>query len=82
MYDDIDVKKTYLHLEFKPQNTQKCLNKEHRKENCIDSTHSTNKYEFPQTTIMVPDEFNRTYPVGCLISNHADEMTLRLFQMK
>ena len=45
----------------------------------IDSTHSTNKYEFPLTTIMVPDEFNRGYPVGWLISNHADEVTLRPF---
>ena len=28
---------------------------------------------------MVPDEFNRGYPIGCLISNHADELTLRPF---
>ena len=46
---------------------------------CIDSIHSTNKYEFPLTTIMVPDEFSRSYPVGWLISNHANELTLRAF---
>ena len=45
----------------------------------FDSTHSTNKYGFPLTTIMVPNEFNRGYPVGWLISNHADELTLRPF---
>ena len=46
---------------------------------CIDSTHSTNKYEFLLTTIVVPDEFNRCYPLVWLISNHADELTLRPF---
>ena len=45
----------------------------------FDSSHSTNKYGFPLTTIMVPDEFNRGYPVGRLISNHVNELTLRPF---
>ena len=54
---------------------QKRSNKIH----CINSTHNTNNYEFPLATIIVPDEFNRGYPVAWLISNHADELTLRPF---
>ena len=46
---------------------------------CIDTTQSTNKYEFLLTTIMAPDEFNRGYPIGWLISNNANELTLRRF---
>ena len=42
----------------------------------IDSTHETNQYEFPQVTLVVADEFNKGYPVGFFISNHADELSL------
>ena len=42
----------------------------------IDSTHETNEYEFPLVTLVVADEFDKDYP---LISNHADELSLRPF---
>ena len=36
---------------------------------CIDSTHSTNHYDFPLTTIMIIDEFGEGVPVAYMISN-------------
>ena len=79
MYDDIDVKKDLFVLGIQTKEQLGMLKQGAQKICCIDSTHSTNKYEFHRTTIMVPDEFNRGYPVGWLISNHADELTLRSF---
>lgn len=46
---------------------------------CVDSTHKTNQYDFPLINFIVPDEFNKGYPVAHLISNKADELTQRPF---
>ena len=46
---------------------------------CIDSTHRTNQYAFSLITILVPDEFNKGYPVGHLLSNREDESTIKPF---
>ena len=46
---------------------------------CLDSTHSTNKYEFKLITLVVPDEYSKGYPVAHLISNREDELTLYYF---
>ena len=59
MYDDIDVKKDLFVLGIQTKEQLEMLKQGAEKIYCIDSTHSTNKYEFPLTTIMVPDEFNR-----------------------
>ena len=45
----------------------------------MDSTLNTNKCEFPLTTIIVPDKFNRGYPVAWLISSNTSELTLKCF---
>ena len=79
MYDDTDVKKDLFVLGIQTKEQLEMFKQGVQKMYCIDSTHSTNKYEFPLTNIMVPDEFNSGYPVGWLISNHADELTLRPF---
>ena len=46
---------------------------------CIDSTFGTNQYSFNIITAIVPDEFGHGYPVGHLISNRQDELTLYHF---
>ena len=46
---------------------------------CIDSIHRTNQYAFSLITILVPDEFNKGYPVGHLLSNREDESTIKPF---
>ena len=79
MDNDTDVKKDLFVLGIQTKELLEMFKQEAQKTYCIDSTHSTNIYEFPLTTIMVSDEFNRGYPVGWLISNHADEVTLRPF---
>ena len=59
MYDHIDVKKDLFVLGIQTKEQLEMFKQGAQKIYCIDSTHSTNKYEFPLTTIMVPDEFNR-----------------------
>ena len=39
---------------------------------CCDSTHGTNHYAFPLTTVLVIDDFGEGVPVAWLISNHED----------
>ena len=46
---------------------------------CVDSTHCTNHYDFKLTTIVVPDEFGKGYPVGFFISNKEDTKSLYYF---
>lgn len=36
---------------------------------CIDSTHCTNQYDFPLTTLMVIDEYGEGIPVAFMLSN-------------
>ena len=79
MYDDIDIKKDLFIFGIQTKEQLKMFKQGVQKIYCIDSTHSTNIYEFQLTTIMVPDEFNRGYPLDWVISNHAHELTLRLF---
>ncbi|XP_057312271.1 uncharacterized protein LOC130653773 [Hydractinia symbiolongicarpus] len=79
MYDDIDIKKDLFAIGIQTREQLEMFIKGANKVHCIDGTHSTNKYEFPLTTVIVPDEFNKGYPVGWLISNRNDELTLRPF---
>ena len=46
---------------------------------CIDSTHSTNQYDFLLNTIMVIDEFGEGIPVAYLISNHETGAVIEAF---
>lgn len=46
---------------------------------CIDSTHSTNHYNFPLTTLMVVDEFGEGIPVAFMISNHETAVVMEAF---
>ncbi|XP_057306747.1 uncharacterized protein LOC130644962 [Hydractinia symbiolongicarpus] len=79
MYDDIDIKTDLFAIGIQTREQLEMFIKGANKVHCIDGTHSTNKYEFPLTNVIVPDEFNKGYPVGWLISNRNDELTLRPF---
>ena len=46
---------------------------------CIDSTHSTNQYDFLLNTLMVIDDFGEGIPVAYLISNHETEAVIGAF---
>ena len=46
---------------------------------CIDATDVTNQYGFPLITLVVPDDFNKGYPVVHLISNRSSEEVLNPF---
>ena len=46
---------------------------------CIDATHGTKQYGFPQINLVVPDDFGKGYPAGHLISNRPSEEVLALF---
>uniref|UniRef100_A0A1X7SDX4 ZSWIM1/3 RNaseH-like domain-containing protein n=1 Tax=Amphimedon queenslandica TaxID=400682 RepID=A0A1X7SDX4_AMPQE len=49
---------------------------------CMDSTHSTNVYDFCLVTILVLDDFGEGVPVGWMISNREDAAALRQFLLK
>ena len=46
---------------------------------CCDSTHGTNGYDFPLTTIHVIDEFGESLPVAWCISSHEDFSSMVVF---
>ena len=46
---------------------------------CIDSTHGTNQYSFPLTTIIVIDEYGKGVPIAWMVSNHEDTNVLTKF---
>ena len=77
--NDIDVKKDTFVIGIQTRQQLNMFKKNASKIVCMDSTHQTNQYQFPLTTLLVPDEFNKGYPVAHLISNHTDELTLRSF---
>ena len=45
----------------------------------MDSTHSTNKYDFKFVTVVVRDEVGKGYPVAFFICNREDETSLTDF---
>ena len=69
-YNDIGIKKDIFVIRIQTEEQLEMFQKGSNKIHCINSTHNTNKYELPLTAIIVPDKFNRRYPVACLISNH------------
>lgn len=79
VYNDMDINKDLFVLGIQTKPQLDMFIKGSTKVVCIDSTHKTNQYGFPLTNIVVPDEFGKGYPVAHLISNHADELTLRPF---
>ena len=46
---------------------------------CCDSTHGTNAYDFPLTTIHVVDEFGEGIPVAWCLSSHEDFTSMVIF---
>ena len=44
----------------------------------LDSTYQTNQEKSPLVTLDVADEMSKGFPVGFLISSHADKRSLRL----
>ena len=79
MYNNIYLKKDLFVIGIQTKEQREMFQKRSNKIHCIDSTHNTNKYEFPLTPIIVPYEFNRDYPFAWLISNHTNELTFRPF---
>ena len=78
-YNDLDLMKDTFVIGIQTKQQRDMFVKGAKKILCIDGTHNTNQYAFPLVNILVPDEFGKGYPVAHLISNHADEMTLRPF---
>ena len=78
-YDSIDLKNDLFVIGIQTKQQLEMMQKHASKIICIDSTHRTNQYHFPLVNLVVPDEFNKGYPVGHLISNHADELVLTPF---
>lgn len=46
---------------------------------CVDTTHSTNMYDFLLITVLVVDEFGEGVPVAWAVSNKEDTAALSLF---
>ena len=46
---------------------------------CMNSTHNTNVYSFLLITLLVPDEYDKGYPIAFCISNREDEEIIQLF---
>ena len=46
---------------------------------CIDSTHCTNQYDFPLTTLMVIDEYGEGIPVAFMLSNRETGAVITAF---
>ena len=76
IYDELDVRKNLFAIGLQTKQELNIFIKHSKKIVCIDSTHETNQCEFPLITLVVADEFNKGYPVGFFISNHADELSL------
>ena len=79
IYNELDVGKNLFAIGLQTKQQLDRFIKHSNKIVCIDSTHETNQYEFPLLTLVVADEFNKGYPVGFFISNHADELSFRPF---
>ena len=79
IYDELDVRKNLFAIGLQTKQQLDMFIKHSKKIVCIDSTHETNQYEFPLVTLVVSDEFNKGCKVGFFVSNHADELSLRLF---
>ena len=79
MYDDIDLKNDLFVIGIQTKEQLKIMEEHGTKIICVDSTHKTNQYDFPLINFVVPDEFNKGYPVAHLISNKSDELTQRPF---
>ena len=78
-YDDIDLTNDIFAIGIQTKEQLEMFVKHAHKIVCIDGTHKTNQYEFPLINLLVPDEFNKGYPVGHLICNRSDELVLRPF---
>ena len=76
MYDNIDLKKNIFAFGLQTKEQLKMFEKQAHKIVCIDATHKTNHYKFPLINLVVPDEFNKAYPVAHLICNREDELVL------
>ena len=79
IYNELDVGENLFAIGLQTKQQLDMFIKHSNKIVCIDSTHETNQYEFPLVTLVVADEFNKGYPVGFFISNHAEELSLRPF---
>ena len=51
----------------------------HRRVNCMDSTHSTNAYNFQLTTLLVIDDYGEGFPVAFCISSKVDTLAIEVF---
>ena len=76
MHDDIDISNDIFAVGIQTRQQKEMFEKQANKIVCIDAIHKTNQYEFPLVNILVPDEFNKSLPVGHLICNRADELVM------
>ena len=74
-----DLAKEDFLMVIKTPFQQEMLTKFADKGICCDSTHGTNGYDFPLTTIHVIDEFGQGIPVAFCLSNHEDFTSMVIF---
>ena len=76
IYDDnctMIWKTTYLRLNFKERSNWKCLKSKH----CMSWRNAPkSQHKFSLKNLVVPDEFNKRYPVAYFIYNREDELVL------
>ena len=68
IYDELDVRKNLFAIGLQTKQHLDMFIKHGKKIVCIESTHETNRYEFPLVTLVAADEFNKGYTVGFFIS--------------
>ena len=76
MYDNIDLKNNIFAFGLQTKEQLKMFEKQAHKIVCIDATHKRNNYKFRLVNLVVPDEFNKGYPVAYLICYREDELVL------
>jgi len=74
-----DLAKEDFHMVIQTPFQQEMLSKFADKGICCDSTHGTNGYDFPLTTIHVIDDFGQGIPVAFCLSNHEDFTSMVIF---
>ena len=76
MCNNIDLKNNIFVFGFKTKEKLKMFEKPAHEIVCIDGTYKTNQCKFLLINLVIPDEFNKGYPVAHLICNRKDKLLL------
>ena len=78
-YGDMDEKNNFFVIGIQTKQQLDIFEQNSSKVVCIGSAYRPNQYALSSITILVPDEFNKGYPVGHLLSSREDESTIKPF---